>query len=60
MNNSNPAGVLNATTPIPYGVGVTHLVVGKVDWNPAGNETVTLWIDPANVTTEAAAVVPLT
>jgi hypothetical protein len=58
MNNSNPAGVLNATTPIAYGTGVTHLVVGKIDWNAAGNETVSLWVDPANVTSEATAGAP--
>jgi hypothetical protein len=56
FNNSNPAGIVQtAGTPIPYGVGVTHLIIGRVDWNAAGNETVTLWVDPADVTTEAAA-----
>jgi hypothetical protein len=58
MNNSNPAGVLNATTPIAYGTGVTHLIVGKVDWNASGNETISLWVDPANVTSEATAGAP--
>ena len=56
MNNSNPGGLVqNATTPIAMGVGVTHLIIGRVDWNAVGNETVSLWVDPADVTTEAAA-----
>jgi hypothetical protein len=58
FNNSQPGGVVNAATPIPYGVGVTHLIIGKVEWNPTGNETVTLWVDPTDVTSEAAAGTP--
>jgi hypothetical protein len=58
MNNSNPAGLVNAATPIPYGVGVTHLIIGRIDWNATGNETVTLWVDPTDVTTEGAAGAP--
>jgi hypothetical protein len=56
MNNSNPAGLIqNTTSPIAMGVGISHLIVGRIDWNAAGNETVSIWVDPANVTTEAAA-----
>ncbi len=56
MNNQNPAGLIqNATTPIAMGVGVTHLIVGRIDWNGSGNETVSLWVDPTDVTTEALA-----
>ncbi len=56
MNNSNPAGLIaNTTAPIAMGVGVTHLLIGRIDWNAAGNETVSLWVDPTDVTTEAAA-----
>jgi hypothetical protein len=55
MNNMNPAGLINGTTPIAMGTGITHLLVGRIDWNAAGNETVSLWVDPIDVTTEAAA-----
>lgn len=58
MNNSNPAGLVQAASPIAMGVGVTHLILGRIDWNAAGFETVTLWVDPADVTTEAAAGAP--
>jgi hypothetical protein len=58
FNNAQPGGVVSAANPIPYGVDVTHLIIGKVDWNPLGNETVTLWVDPLNVTSEAAAGTP--
>jgi len=58
FNNSQPGGVVPAANPIPYGVDVTHLIVGRVDWNPTGNETVTLWVDPLDVTSEASAGVP--
>src|ERR1043166_253654 len=55
MNNSNPGGLVqNTVNPIAMGVGVTHLTIGRIDWNPAGFETVTLWVDPTNVTSEAA------
>jgi hypothetical protein len=56
MNNQNPAGlILNNASPIAMGVGLTHLLIGRIDWNAAGNETVTLWVDPSNVTSEGAA-----
>lgn len=55
MNNSNPAGLISATTPIAMGTNITHLIVGKIEWSAAGNETVSIWVDPTNVTTEAAA-----
>jgi hypothetical protein len=55
MNNSNPAGLIVPANPIAMGNGITHLIVGRIDWNAAGNETVAIWVDPANVTTEAAA-----
>ena len=58
FNNQNPANVVQAATPIAYGVDVTHLIVGRVDWNATGNETVTMWVDPLDVTSEAAAGVP--
>ena len=58
FNNSQPGGVGTAATPIPYGIDLTHLIIGRVDWNPTGNETVTLWVDPLNVTSEAAAGAP--
>jgi hypothetical protein len=58
FNNSQPAGVVSAANPIAYGVDVTHLIVGRIDWNPLGNETVTLWVDPLDVTSEAAAGTP--
>jgi len=56
MNNSNPAGLLqNSVNPIAMGVGVTHLFVGRIDWNETGFETVSLWVDPTDVTSEGAA-----
>ena len=56
MNNSNPAGLIqNSVSPVAMGVGVTHLLIGRIDWNAGGNETVSLWIDSADVTSEAAA-----
>ena len=53
MNNSNPAGLVNSASPIAMGAGITHLIVGRIDWNPIGNETVAIWVDPTDVTTEA-------
>jgi hypothetical protein len=58
FNNNQPTGVVNAANPIAYGVGVTHLIIGRVDWNASGNETVTIWVDPTDVTSEAAAGTP--
>ncbi|HYO26558.1 MAG TPA: hypothetical protein VEQ85_16575 [Lacipirellulaceae bacterium] len=55
MNNSNPAGIVNSANPIAMGNGVTHLVLGKIEWNAAGFETVSMWVDPTDVTTEVAA-----
>ena len=55
MNNSNPGGLLQSANPIAMGVGVTHLLVGRIDWNPGGFETVSLWVDPTDVTSEGAA-----
>jgi hypothetical protein len=55
MNNSNPGGLVTSANPIAMGNGVTHLIVGRVDWNGGGNETVSIWVDPSDVTTEAAA-----
>jgi uncharacterized protein YjbI with pentapeptide repeats len=49
---TNSSGVVNALNPIPYGTNVTHLVVGRVDFNPVGNETFTLYVDPTDVTAE--------
>jgi hypothetical protein len=50
MTNGN-IGLFFNNGPQPAGV-VTHLIVGRIDWNAAGNETVTLWVDPADVTSE--------
>lgn len=55
MNNSNPGGLLTPSSPIAMGIGQTHLLIGRIDWNASGNETVTLWVDPGNVTSEGAA-----
>jgi PEP-CTERM motif len=49
MNNSNPAGLFTAANPVALGNSVTHLVIGRT------NEVVTLWVDPTNVTSQAAA-----
>ena len=64
MNNQNPAGLFVPANPVAVGNGITHLVVGRIDWDAGGpnattptltNEVVSLWIDPTNVTTQAAA-----
>jgi MYXO-CTERM domain-containing protein len=55
MNNSNPGGLLQNANPIPMGIGVTHLLLGRIDWNATGFETVSLWVDPTDVTSEGAA-----
>ena len=56
MNNNNPAGLVqNTISPIAMGIGVTHLIVGRIDWNATGNETVSLWVDPTDVTSEGLA-----
>jgi hypothetical protein len=55
MNNSNPAGIVNSASPIAMGNSITHLVLGKIVWNAGGFETVSMWVDPTDVTTEAAA-----
>jgi hypothetical protein len=53
-NNSNPAGIHAST--VDMGTGVTHLIIARVDWNTSALlETVTAWVDPTDVTTEAAA-----
>jgi hypothetical protein len=55
MNNSNPAGLIQGANPIAMGVGITHLLIGRIDWNSSGFETVTLWVDPTDVTSEGVA-----
>jgi len=55
MNNSNPGGLVQAANPIAMGNSTTHLIVGRIDWNATGFETVSIWVDPTDVTTEAAA-----
>jgi hypothetical protein len=55
MNNSNPAGLIQGANPIAMGVGITHLLIGRIDWNSSGFETVTLWVDPTDVTSEGLA-----
>ena len=55
MNNLNPTGLIQGANPIAMGVGITHLLIGRIDWNATGFETVTLWVDPTDVTTEGAA-----
>jgi len=55
MNNQNPAGLLTPANPIAMGIGQTHLLIGRIDWNATGFETVSLWVDPTDVTSEGAA-----
>jgi hypothetical protein len=55
MNNTNPGGLVQSSSPIAMGNGITHLLVGRIDWNATGFETVSLWVDPTDVTTQAAA-----
>jgi len=60
VNNQNPASVVQSATPINYGTDLTHLVVGKVQFdNGAAHasgifDTITVWVDPTDVTSEAA------
>lgn len=54
INNQNPARLLNAASPIAYGTNVTHLIAGRVDFNPTGNDTLTLYVDPTSMTAEPA------
>jgi hypothetical protein len=52
FNNSGNLRV--SDTPINYGTGVTHLVIGRVDFNASGvNERVRIYIDPAQITDES-------
>jgi hypothetical protein len=52
--NSNPSGI--RASSVDMGTGITHLIIGRVDWNTSTTlETVTMWVDPTDVTTEAAA-----
>jgi hypothetical protein len=52
--NSNPSGI--RASNVDMGTGITHLIIGRIDWNTsAALETVTMWVDPTDVTTEAAA-----
>ena len=32
----------------------THLMIYRIDFNPAGTETVQGWVDPANVSSQSA------
>jgi hypothetical protein len=60
MNNTNPANVVQSATPVNYGTNITHLVVGRVQFDNGAanvqgfNDTVTVWIDPTDVTSIAA------
>lgn len=50
----NNASLVSGTTA--YGINTTHLIVGKVQFDTAALlDTITLWVDPTDVTTEAAA-----
>ena len=52
--NSNPAGI--RASSVDMGTGITHLILGRVDWNTSlALDTVTMWVDPTDVTTEASA-----
>jgi hypothetical protein len=55
MNNSNPGGLVVGGSPTAMGTNIAHLIIGRIDWNAGGNETVSLWVDPANVISELAA-----
>ncbi|MDF1754815.1 MAG: autotransporter-associated beta strand repeat-containing protein [Verrucomicrobiales bacterium] len=35
-----------------FSTGVTHLIYGKIDIDRNGNETVTMWLDPTDVTSD--------
>jgi len=60
MNNTNPANVVQSATPVNYGTNITHLVVGRVEFDNGAanvqgfNDTITVWIDPTDVTSIAA------
>jgi len=53
--NQNPANLITNPTPINYGDNVTHLVIGRVDFNASGsNERVRIYLDPATLSDETA------
>jgi hypothetical protein len=61
FNGANPANVLQSLTPIPYGVSLTHLILGRVKFDDGAanafggvNDTVEIWVDPTNVTSLGA------
>ena len=57
FNNQNTAAGRREST-VAMGTGIAHLIIGRVDFDPtapAALETITMWVDPLDVTTEAAA-----
>jgi hypothetical protein len=56
FNNSNPGtppnSVVNAASPIAFTPNTVHLILGRIDFNAAGNDTFTMYVDPTDVTTE--------
>jgi hypothetical protein len=60
MNNSNPGGLVQSATPIAMpntAIAGTQaaLIIGKIVWNAAGFEDVSIWVNPLDATSEAAA-----
>jgi len=46
---NNVDNVVNAGVPVEYGTNVTHLVIGRVEFDTNGaNDRITIWIDPSD------------
>jgi hypothetical protein len=54
VNTSTTNNILYGANPVAYGTGVTHLIAGRIDFNPTGPDTLRLYVDPQNVTAEPA------
>jgi len=56
--NVNPGNLIQNPTPIAYGTNVPHLIVGRIDFDfdpdNSSNDRVRIYVDPANLSNEAA------
>lgn len=52
--NIGSASLVSASVPVAFGNGVTHFFVGKIGFDSGGNETISLWLDPTDVSVQGA------